>query len=364
VEQFEAFVVNEVADWFSFAIFLLLLILICAPVIYFCRVGWRRRKSVILANFTRRSAQRYLETFHSNELQDARGSALQRLSRHYDKSFSRRSFLCPSLLGILTSTLLVGPCAISLRFWLQERTPSTHPFPIIVMVALFGGYMFVLYDLILKSYSMLLAPRDIYWGTYRLIISAPFGYAISYVAPSLALPTAILVGAFPTRTILSLGRRIVYGALKADGESKTEGMNLLAIPGIDVYIADAMMDEGITSIQQLANSDPVHLTIRLGQPFGFIVSVIGDALLWCYLDSKDAFAVYRMCGVNGAYDCRLLLADLEGRNAKYQANAQQIVAHLASALKVPTAGIENVIWNVANDPNSRFLYSVWGNIKK
>jgi hypothetical protein len=348
------------ATWAPAAGISLLLVLLAWPVIAFCAWGWLRRKHSILSEFNPKAARLYLETFHAIYIDKKEAEA--RLNQLYDAQFSRLQFLPPLLLMLSLAAILLTASALSVNEWLIQHSIDGGQFPAVMVFAFLGGYMWVLYDLMLKSYSELLSPRDLNWGIFRLFISIPAGFAVSKIVPTdVELPVAFCLGALPTRSIMSLARRFVYTTLRSKGAISDIGLALLALPGVDMNVAEAMLDEGITTIQQLASWDPVRLTIRLGQPFSYVVGLIGDALLWCYLGSQELMTAFRHCGVNGAYDCRLLIYDLyESEDKTDRKDAATVVEHLAKILAVPPAGIETILWNVAYDPSTKFIFAVWG----
>jgi hypothetical protein len=341
----------------------LLLVLLVAPVLAFCRRGWQIRKNSILSDFDNGSAKIYLETFHGNEFSDVpKADAMQKLAAHYDKHFSRRSFICPGIIGLAVAATLIIPCGASIHNWLRQQDIQSGPFPMVVVLAIAGGYVWVLFDVILKSYNQFLTPRDLYWAAFRLVICVPAGYALGALNSTLTYPIAFCLGALPAWTIRSIARRIVYRSTLTDDPRSDYFSQLVALPSVDIDAAQAMYDEGITCIDQLASWDPVKLTIRLGQPFTYVVAIMSDALLWVYLRSPEKLDAFRVCGVNGAYDCALLSYDLyDTEDVDDRKDARDIVKHLAKdVLKIPTAGIKLLLYDVANDPNTRFIYAVWG----
>jgi hypothetical protein len=72
---------------------------------------------------------------------------------------------------------------------------------------------------------------------------------------------------------------------------------------------------------------------------------------------------FRLRGIGGAFDCNLFWYDLtETDDPLDKADAQQTLKDLSDTLKVSQGALAILIWNVAYDPNSRFIYTVWGDI--
>jgi len=349
----------------------LFLVLLAAPIVGFLGRGWRLRKESILSQFDSDAAQQYFETFHGapsppeGDPKKGDQSAKRELEKYYDKRFSRLLYICPAILLLATAVGFLIPAATSLSTWLQTRNLDGAPLPIVVILAFMGGYVWVLYDSITQSSNGSVRPQDLYWYAFRLLISIPVGYSIGLLATeSIRLPVAFCLGAIPAWTLRSLFRRIAVRAANSEDAAHNTVTELISLPGIDMDIAQSLSDENITTIQQLATCDPVDLTIRLRQPFSYVVGIMSDAILWYYLGSRQNLESFRLRGICGAYDCALLNVDLDNaENLQYQKAATDVVADLATALNVKEAGIRTLIWNVAHDPNTRFLFSVWGAIE-
>ena len=110
--------------------------------------------------------------------------------------------------------------------------------------------------------------------------------------PAVAVSAAFLLGAFPTRSISTLARRFAKRALNLgpDVDEKTES-ELEQLQRVDTRIAERFADEGITTIVQLAYSDPVDLTMRCASfSFSFVVGCDSQALAWLYRGSTGQTA--------------------------------------------------------------------------
>lgn len=354
---------THIEIWFPWALLGIVILLLAAPVIGFCLMCWKRRKDNIIGVFDEGIATAYLATYHATQLTTLQGTtSLDKLEQHYHSDFRRALFVFPAILCFSMAALLLIPCAFSLGRWLDTKSLETGPFSLAVVLAIAGGYTWVLFDVIYKSFSDLLLPRDLYWGAFRFVVCVPVGYSLAAVfAPSFSLPMAFCLGALPTKTVFTLMRRALNKALpNPDAESAAYETELQKLPGIDLHISERLLDEGITCINQLAAYDPVRLSIRTGLPFGYVIGVIGDAILWGHLLSPDKGEAFRLSGINGAFGCQMILEDLwKPKYAQDQEDATAIVSGLATRLGVPEAAIRNLLWNVAHDPNSKFLYSVW-----
>ena len=358
-------ILTEIPSLFPITSLITLLVLLATPIIIFCSRGWKHRKDNVLSAFTDVAATRYFEAFHPAELawNPKKLAAANLLARHYNFQFGRLRFVVPTLLILAVAFILLAPSAVSLGEWVErKRDAESSLFPLVLVLAILGGYIWVLYDLILKSLNELLSPRDVYWGIFRLVIGAPVGFVLAKASPvaDLNYAVAFCIGAFPTRQIFTLMRRIYQKATSSAGaQDGHEGSELQSLPSIDLRMSEILQDEGITSIHHLANCDPVRLTIQTGLPFSYIVGIMGDAILWTYLGNKENMEAFRLCGINGAYDCALLQNDLTGADLANKADALAIIKHLADGIKVPEAGLYVLLWNVAHDPNTMFIVAVW-----
>jgi hypothetical protein len=297
-------------------------------------------------------------------------------TRYYNSRFGRRLFVLPVLVHF-TTVIFLSYLSVSWVFshdWFNSPSNTAT----IAISALAGAYVWITYDLILRARQNDVVTSDVNRATLRLLISLPFGFAISAFAGDLtgttvkinAAALAFFVGAFPTDSLLKFMRRTAGGLLKLDTSADANNVpQLLKINGISVPIAERFVDEGINTILQLAYADPITLTIRSGMDFSFILDCSGQALVAVYFDD-DQMKIVRKYGLRSSIEVDDLSSQLaESEKAAADATAagktlpetpaQAQLRALATALNMEVPSIRFIIDQIAGDPYTEFALKVW-----
>jgi hypothetical protein len=343
---------------------------------YLC-FGWLARKRQILARFDNKLIGYYTKTFcpESSFINTAA------FEKDYNRRYGRRLFFFPVLLFAATVVFL---SYLSASWVLSHDWSSTSEGTAKISIfSLAGAYVWVTYDLIQRARQNDIVTSDINRSTLRLLVSLPFGFAISAFAgvlsgSSITVSTgalAFFVGAFPTDTVLKFMRRTAATPLKLDADTGDASVQQLTkIEGITVPIAERFIDEGVKTNLQLAYADPIALTTRTGMDFGFILSCCGHAMVRTYFNDEQMKVVekyglhtgFEMITLNKAllsYDKILDEAAQTGAIAKPrdtdQARAQQQLENFAAALLLDTASTRFIIDQIAEDPYVAFIWWMW-----
>ena len=337
-------------DWWLVA---LLLCLQHVPILLFLAGPWRYRRDEITSTFTSSAAALYFKTFQHLRRQTT-------FQKYYNQRFGRWRYAFPLvfLAAVSGTALLWG--VTSILAWVGLREVATGLLGPTPVAALSGAYAWTVADLLTRWRYRDLLPIDLWWSTWRFVIAVPLAVAVGQAfAPALSAPVAFLLGAFPTRSITTLARRFARRALDlgADTDSKSESQ-LEELQGVDTRIAERFSDEGITTILQLAYSDPVELTMRCPSfSFSFVVDLISQALAWIYLG--DALNVMRLRSLRGAQEIATLIAEIAGDDAEAASLASTVVTDIAALLKVDQATFTHTLREIAEDPFTQFLSEVW-----
>lgn len=344
---------------------------------HFLGFGWPTKKQQILDEFCDKTVKLYRDTFYpESDVETAEAFA-----RQYDERYGRHLFFFPVALFVVT-LLFVAYHSVSwvlLHDWLSAPEGTAK----IAIFALAGAYIWITYDLISRVRQNDVVTSDINRATLRLVLSLPFGFAVSAFAGVLdggkvALSTAALaffVGVFPTDTVLKFMRRTGATALKLDAASSGEDVQqLTAIDGVSVPIAERLIDEGFRTNLQIAYADPIALTIKTGMGFSFILDCCGQALVRNYFND-DQMKILRKFGLRTCIEVKSLsdpLAEfdeavLNALAAKTpapaatpeQANAQAQLTALAGALALDEKSTRFIIDQIAGDPSSLFAWDMW-----
>jgi hypothetical protein len=336
--------------------------------------GWQARKGQIVSRLPDESISFYRATFcPKSNFSNSAGFA-----KEYDLRYGRKLFCFP--VGLFAATLIFLAClAVSWVFlhgWSGENDGTAR----IAIFSLAGAYVWITYDLIIRARQNDIRPSNVNRATLRLLISLPFGLAISsvptasWVAPGMSA-LAFFVGAFPTNTILKIMRRTArFGRLKLDASSTGNNVQqLLKIDGITVPIAERFIDEGVITNLQLAYADPVALTIKTGMDFSFILLCCAQALVRTYFNDDQIIVAHKFALRTGfeikplndallSYD--KLIDEAEPGTAApprntTQAMAQQLLESFATGLALDTASTRFILNQIAVDPYTMFIWQMW-----
>jgi hypothetical protein len=348
------------------------------PIAHYLRFGWPARKEQIISRLSNDSILHYKQTFcPMSEFTDSVGFA-----QEYDLRYGRRLFWLPVTLFCVAIYFLTYLSAS----WVfpHDWSSASEGTAKIAILSLAGAYVWVTYDLIIRARQNDVVTSDVNRATLRLLVSLPFGFAISAFAGILpgtevtlsSGALAFFVGAFPTDTVLKFMRRTAAIPLKLDADSGGDNVQQLTkIDGISVPIAERLIDEGVKTNLQLAYSDPVALTIKSGMDFSFILDICGQALVRIYFND-DQMRVVQKFGLRTGNE----IWDLNDPLAKYdeaveaalgagrphpdptleQAAAQTQLQSFATALAMDTASTRFIVDQIAEDPYTTFACDVWG----
>jgi hypothetical protein len=346
------------------------------PVGYYLCFGWRARKQQIVSRLSDPSIVHYKETFYPRaDYTDGTGFA-----KEYDLRYGRHLFWAPVIsfcVAVFFLTYLSVSWALS-HDWAGASEGTAK----IAILSLAGAYVWITFDLIIRARQNDVVTSDINRATLRLLVSLPFGFAVSAFAG--ALPgsgvtvssgaLAFFVGAFPTDTVLKFMRRTAAVPLKLDADTNDDSVQQLKkICGISVPIAERFIDEGVKTNLQLAYADPVALTIKSGMDFAFILDCCGQALVRMYFNDDQMKAVQKF-GLRTGVEIKTLndallsydqIVDatpagtaVSPRNSAQTAAQAQLEA-LARALALDTASTRFILDQIAGDPYTTFAWDVW-----
>ena len=344
-----------------YTLYVAMLILPSAPTIAFLCSGWKRRRDGILDTFDRDTSASYLKLFHSQT--PPKDEAETSLETFYNSHFARHGFFAPWLLFVVTTTVLLYGCLLTVFDWLQSDSTDGGSLPLAVVAAILGGYTWVCSDQITRFGRDNIRPNDLNWATFRLVISVPMAYSLSLVInESLSVPISYLLGTFPTETVLSLGRKLASSKIPESAlqvPASSESSSLRSLPAIRPEVIDRLLAEDITTVPQLAYADPVRLAIRTGLTYTYVTTLTCQALAVIYF--QEHFPIAVNCGLYGGCEVRNLWenrkpadGDIEKRN---QSNA--VVTEIAKKSSLPVDVVLNVMREIAFDPHIEFYWSTW-----
>ena len=337
--------------------------LLFAPIIHYLRYGWAPKRTEILDNFTGEGIKKYFSLFFP-----ARDSAEQNhnsteenlktdFTSFYDRRFGRKHFIIPGILLFAVSGFLIFFVNRIVFEWLRGTSQTGLNVPPVAIAALVGAYSWALLDLVTKAYVYDLKPTNLFTTSFRLIVAAPLGLAVAaLLKDEVGIPVALFLGAFPAKTLTTMARRQVSSRFNIEGSSNNGTLELQSLQGINRTLAERFESEGVSTILQLAYSDPVVLTMRTNFSFSYVVDCCSQALAWLYFE--DNLAKMRNFGLRGAQEISILIGEIDSGEDDAK-RATECFKAVVTALKVDSKAFDWALREVAEDPYTIFLNEVW-----
>jgi hypothetical protein len=230
--------------------------------------------------------------------------------------------------------------------------------PPVVVAAIVGAYVWVVYDLAARAHHGDLRATNLFQASYRFLFAAPLAIGLtSPLKEQAAVPVAILLGAFPTATLLTVARRLAAKHIDA-GSGSEPSHELASLQGIRRDEAERFEEEGISTIVQLAYADPVTLTMKTSFAFSYVVDCCSQALAWLYFEGD--LAKMRRLGLRGAQEISALIDEVDNaQGGPASDRARKCLAIAAAQLNVDPSPFECALRQVAEDPYTEFLRNIW-----
>jgi hypothetical protein len=335
------------------------LCLLFAPVVHYLRYGWAPKRTEILESFTDESIKEYFSLFFPARVSTEENLRVD-FTKFYDRRFGRQHFIIPGVLLFAVSGFLIFFVSRIVFEWLRETSQTELAVPPVAIAALVGAYAWALLDLVTKAYIYDLKPTNLFTTSFRLILAAPLGLAVAALLKDEAgIPIALFLGAFPARTLTTIARRQVSSRLNPEGSSNNGAIELQNLQGINRSLAERFEYEGVSTILQLAYSDPIVLTMRTHFSFSYVVDCCSQALAWLYFE--DNLTRMRGFGLRGAQEISILIDEIDSAedqpdDAKRATECRKAVV---TALQLDSKAFDWALREVAGDPYTIFLNEIW-----
>jgi hypothetical protein len=334
------------------------------PVLVFLHRGWSVRRDKLLSYLNLDALTIYYDEFPWTKVKE--NDLTKRFRKQFNYLYGRRTLLWPMSLFIVITAGALFAVGKSVSQYLHASAPGWS-LPQLAVAALLGAFMWSISDELDRLTRRDLGPKDIYGWAFRVLLSVPFGWALSQVAAtSAALPVAFLIGAFPTQTLFRLSRRIAVQKLGLGDQGDEGGLEVQQLQSVSRRVAEAFEDEGIDTISSLAWADPVDLTIRTNLDFNYVLDCMSQALLWVYFQEKTKqLYPYSLRGsqeVTGLVSCLQGITfpwDLNQVLTPEQARAKATLTNISANMQMSEAALLTTLHQVSDDPYTIFISKVW-----
>lgn len=331
------------------------------PIVFYLFDGWGWRRHVIVCSLSEQAKDKYLAIYHSQANDPA--TATTRFAAFYDHWFGRGRLAVPTILVAIIVTfyafLLACYAAQSITHWsiiylADDTSGRTAHGLAIAAAAIAGAYVFVSLEAIGQVARRDVAAEDLGFHALRYMGCVPVAFALSsLVKNDAALIIAFAAGAFPLPMIARIIRQDAQKRLGVVPESDYHADLISQLLGVDNAVFERMSEIGITTIGQLAWTDPISLTMRTNMGFIFVLDLVSQALAWSYLGTK--LEILRPMGLRGAYEIRVLMNEANDPDAPLNANALDLIPQAAQAVGLTLPQFLNVAHQVGDDITAEFL---------
>jgi hypothetical protein len=327
------------------------------PAIAYLTTTWRDRRESLFNRLSAQALELYYEQFPSPISRKTQPADIKaRFRKDFAHLYGLRHYVIPLLL--LAAISAIGFIA-TFRFaqvWLGAETGKS--FPSIAISAFLGGYSWVLYDQFRRFRAGDFTAHDVYSGVYRFLIVVPLGISLVKLSnETIGVGLAFLLGAFPTATLLKFSRRWVRTKIGI-GENEEDGqLELEKLQCIGRSNAERYLDEGISTIAELAWTNPIELTIRTNRDFNFVIDSISQALMWVYFEDRVK-ELYPL-SLRGAQEVCTLFEELASPEPKKKSAAEGTLKAAAALMQLDEESFRNTLTTVRDDPYAQFLFAIW-----
>ena len=348
---------------------LLAWIILLLPALFYLGTTWRNRRELLLdrlgpaaiklyyTQFFPSSASKRIQKRAARAGHTEKENTQAQFRRDFGRLYGRRHYVLPLLLLALISAIGLRATSQSIQAWLGLSAIG-KPFPAIAISAFLGGYAWVLYDQFIRFRTGDFTAHDVYGGIYRFLIAIPLGISLSsLLKDTVGVAVAFLLAAFPTATLFTIARRVA-GQKLGLGESQEGGsLELEKLQCVSRSNAERYVDEGISTIAELAWADPIDLTIKTNREFNFVIDSVSQALLWVYF--QDGVKKLYPLSLRGAQEVCTFLNDLDSDEPKIKHAAETSLKQAAGLMELDKESFLYTLLTVKDDPYAQFLFKVW-----
>jgi hypothetical protein len=285
--------------WAAFCSSLLVTSLTAAPFIRFILVGWYSRydeflnllNGKLMLDYLRDfwavcAAKYHLDKLPAGEISEPQQKAVSMTAENlfnylYSEQYGQAAFITP----IIIVLLIVAVETIGIVFVVIGHPAIIGESGVAEAIsAIAGTYLFAVGDSIMAVRRRTLNISDVYWYAVRLLLATPIGFSMANLPASFAMITAFGVGTLPIEVFLNLLRRVVSAQFNLSEEAQTTDQ-LIQLEGVTGSISAQFGRDGVGSVDQLIDVDPVSLAIRTGLPLKLILRLASQAVVRRHLGS-------------------------------------------------------------------------------
>jgi hypothetical protein len=278
------------------------------------------------------------------------------------------------LLAVLTGAI----CAV-LYVWVRiQLSPGwkggpISTVPLTIVMALAGGYVWSLYQIVNRVRSDELGPGDLSEIGLGLIACAPIGFGLSLITNELDNVksfVAFAASAFPLRETQrviqeQMMKRAVGADTPASAPRPTERSLGTAVEGISDQTLVRLRELRIVTVLDMAYSDPIRVMLQTGYSLPLVIDWMDQSLLALYTGDKRgdltklglrcSLDAYEFVEQHGLWD---RVNNRRGAAAGASANAEALKV-VATKLDVDANLLQDLLLRIYSDPQVIVLRRLW-----
>ena len=308
-------------------------------------------------------AETYLTLF-APTLDLTKTDALGFVKDHYDSRHSEKRYRLPLISTFIPSLAGLLVCSFWCRAKLEGTANEISTIPEPIIMAIIGGYVWSLYEVLMRHNSGDLTPASLYDISFRLLAAAPIGYACSLLSFDKApVFFAFVASAFPVRDLRLMLRRYFAKQVKLEFTPTHDSSGLVGqvVQGLSDDTLARLDEIRIRTTLDLAYADPLKIFQETGFPVRNVIDWIDQALLGIYVGGKLAGLCPR--GIRGAIEVSTFYTEHcldENEELRPQMSEDKEIEELAKLIGVDPKSVLRMLDQVRGDPHTDFISELWG----
>ena len=280
----------------------------------------------------------------------------------------RYAFPLVILFALTLSIAYIGRAWALMRLGIAS-TSSVPDLPDVIVMALAGGFVWSLFQIINRALAGELGPPDLYEINLGILAAVPIGYACSLLtlqADKLRVFAAFVASAFPVRESQLMLReyfaRKILEATNARTLRPAERNLGTAIEGVSDETLARLGELHITTILDMAYCDPIRVMVQTGVPLPIIIDWMDQSLWALYAgDLKADFAKFGLrCSLDVCEFVDMHLRDRDGKKRDpLREIDQRLLKAIADKMGVDSGLVSDLFFRIYVDPQVQVLRQLW-----
>jgi hypothetical protein len=219
------------------------------------------------------------------------------------------TYVLPIIMNVVVIALgiMIGMVHAKVPFALPRGVDDlVRAAPITLALGFAGAYIQSLYDTLRRCRESDLSAYSLHFTWVHMVLASILAPLVSKAfAPEVGQFVAFGLGLFPLKDTFEYARNMAKKKLEISVDpEEVKGLPMGLVEGLNKKVVDRLDEEGITSIVDLAYSDPIKLFLKTNYPWAWVIDVMDQALLINYIGSK--IETLRPIGIRGSIEMSVL----------------------------------------------------------